>query len=244
MKRCACFLTLLLLISIVINAQDLILRENFFDVNGDGVPEGWSLIDNDGDGNNWYYLYDYSSWLAGPDGRPGIMTSASSNGKYALTPDNWLVSPRIDGAKKVIFYVSVQDDRFQNEVLALMASKKGRDVGDFTLVSEETIKAVQASDSHFVPDKERGNWYEYDRDLPEGTKYIAFRHYKSHDLFRVNIDDVSVYGVIPAGIDGVNERKPDGRGNIFTLSGVRLGQPLDALPNGVYIVNGKKKVKI
>ena len=80
--------------------------------------------------------------------------------------------------------------------------------------------------------------------MPEGTKYIAFRHYKSHDLFRVNIDDVSVYGVIPAGIDGVNERKSDGRGNIFTLSGVRLSQPLDALPNGVYIVNGKKKVKI
>ncbi|MDD7318074.1 MAG: choice-of-anchor J domain-containing protein [Prevotella sp.] len=228
------------------NAQDIILYEPFSKSNSNDIPDGWVLIDNDHDGYNWYLLSDMSSWLAGPDGMPGIITSASSQGK-ALTPDNWLVTPLVAGATKVAFYASAQDDRFPNEVLAIMASSSGTNVEDFVLVAEETLKGSTTVCREVAPRKARGSWYYYEKDLPEGTRYVAFRHYKSKDLFRLNIDDVKIYGVIPAGIDDIlsdeNNEAELSDNVIYTINGIRLrDNRLKNLPKGVYIKNGRKVI--
>lgn len=59
---------------------------------------------------------------------------------------------------------------------------------------------------------------------------------------RYFLDDVLV---VPAttGISGVTADKPNLKGRIYTTSGVYVGTDFDVLPQGVYVVNGKKVVK-
>ena len=59
---------------------------------------------------------------------------------------------------------------------------------------------------------------------------------------RYFLDDVLV---VPAttGISGVTADKPNLKGRIYTTSGVYVGTEFDVLPQGVYVVNGKKVVK-
>jgi immune inhibitor A len=45
------------------------------------------------------------------------------------------------------------------------------------------------------------------------------------------------------GISGVTADKPNLKGRIYTTSGVYVGTDFDVLPQGVYVVNGKKVVK-
>src|SRR5690554_7606868 len=52
------------------------------------ITDNWTLVDSDGDGNNWG-LFDSQ----GPQGQ--VATSASWN-QAVLTPDNWMISNAID----------------------------------------------------------------------------------------------------------------------------------------------------
>lgn len=47
----------------------------------------------------------------------------------------------------------------------------------------------------------------------------------------------------PTAIEAVTTDAPAKKQGIYNLHGVRLGNDLDRLPAGVYIVNGKKVVK-
>ena len=61
--------------------------------NGSAMPAGFSVIDNDNDGNNWDYVY-YTSSALGHNGSFGLLSSASYiNNVGPLTPDNWLILP-------------------------------------------------------------------------------------------------------------------------------------------------------
>ena len=148
----------------------------FFEALTGAIPEGWTTIDNDGDGNNWY--------IAG-----GTLASASY-GNGALTPDNWLVTPQLDlqGTLKVNLWG--QDPNWADEHFAIYLSTTGNTVEDFTTVLlAETVAT--------------GAVTEYSADLSSyaGQKgYIAIRHFNCTDMFRLNVSDFGLYGaVIPAG---------------------------------------------
>ncbi|WP_025002621.1 choice-of-anchor J domain-containing protein [Prevotella dentasini] len=87
-----------------------------------------------------------------------------------------------------------------------------------------------------------GQWYEYNVDLPAGTRYVAFRHYNCTDQFRLNIDDVTVFGTAD-GISTVATAVPAKKQGIYNLQGVRMSGDFSRLPAGIYIVDGKKVVK-
>ena len=89
---------------------------------------------------------------------------------------------------------------------------------------------------------DQGEWKLYDANLPAGTKYIAFRHFNTTDKFRINIDDVKVYDDITS-VSHLTTEGP-ARPGIYTLSGVKLQGKLKDLPKGMYIVDGKKVVKL
>ncbi len=66
-----------------------------------GLPDGWTTIDADGDGNSWDATGNIPDYAHGGE---AFMSSASyHNDKGVLTPDNWLVSPRLplNGVLKV-----------------------------------------------------------------------------------------------------------------------------------------------
>ena len=151
------------------------------DTNGNqntDLTDGWTSIDADGDGSMWYHLY--GSNFNNHSGN-GHVTSASYQGA-ALTPDNWLVSPKVKLESTLSFWAAGQDASYAAEVFAVYAS-----VGDPTDVSS----FVKISDDITAT----GTMTEYKFDLSsyggqEG--YVAIRHYNVTDMFRLNVDDIMI----------------------------------------------------
>jgi hypothetical protein len=153
-------------------AKDMVWSDNF----DDNDISDWTLYDEDGDGENWY-------------ASGGLITSASwISGVGAVTPENWVVSPAIDlsavtDATFLEFNTWAQDQGWTSEHYKVLVSTTDNQVASFTdNIYEETLpgqgvftRAISLTDY-----------------LGE-TIYIAFVHYDCTDMFRLNLDDVSVY---------------------------------------------------
>lgn len=165
----------------LLRAQETVLFSDDFESSN---LDSWTLIDADGDGNNWgatipnfsdtddihahggdYVAYSYS-WFNGA----------------AYTPDNYMISPLVEGATKINYYVTV--NKHYPDHYGIAVSSTGTDPGDFSVVFEETVQGT--------------GWIEKDVELPEGTKYVAFRHYDSDDMNYLFIDDVTISAEVSA----------------------------------------------
>ena len=146
----------------------------------------WTTIDADGDNHNWMlspigegYGHNHSN---------GVMMSYSyNNGSQSpLTPDNYLVSPRMmitANNHYVRFFGSALDESYPADHFGLAVSTTGTDASDFTMIQDWTMTAKQ------------GGWHEYTVDLNNyvgQNVYIAIRHYNSSDKFCLCIDDIIV----------------------------------------------------
>lgn len=176
----------ILLATFTVNAQI------FFDGFEDGNIDGWTLLDEDGDGNNFRFS-DSGIGIA-------VITSESWNGT-ALTPDNYAVSPAIDitGGSSLSFSyrVAAQDPLFPDEFYTMYVST-GNTVADFlnpditVSFSENIGDDPDASGAGVFVDRT------IDISALEGntTIFIAIRHHNSTDQFRINFDDFSVVGEV------------------------------------------------
>ena len=206
MKKVVLFFALAvgLLASATTMAQNVLLHETFDTVVLDqggtlsfNLPTGWTKIDADNDGNNWF-IYGKNSGFGGGN----CATSASWSAGRALTPDNYLITPKVEGARCVEFYANVQDATSTGALgdhFAVCASSTGTAASDFTVIFEDTPAATPPS--FMKIQRAPGTWRKYVVNLPAGTKYVAFRHYNCTNFFRVNIDDVTIYDA--AGTGGV-----------------------------------------
>ncbi|MDD4848033.1 MAG: choice-of-anchor J domain-containing protein [Bacteroidales bacterium] len=174
--------------------DEVILFDDFEDVETEGIPEGWLVLDNDGDGVTWYGLNGIGT-IFGHSGM-GLVTSASYQ-TVPLTPDNFLITPMFEGANVVNYWVGAQDADYSYEHYAVCASSTGTNASDFTILFEETMVGKGTQPTGERGTKGQGTWYERTIDLPEGTKYLAFRHFDCTDAFRLNVDDVAIKNVIP-----------------------------------------------
>lgn len=193
--------------------------EDFEGLAADALPTGWTTIDADGDGYNWFSFT--SEEPVDNNGNPtafdyGCATSASYNGN-PLTPDNWLITPQIELKGTLSVWLRAQDPEWLGEHFAIYASTTGNtSVDDFTEVLVEETE----SESQYV---------EYTADLSrfEGqTGYIAVRHFNCSNEFRLNVDNFYIrYG----------EETPPGEW--FTLTGVTSPYTMtDLLPDTGYEV--------
>ena len=146
-----------------------------------GLPDGWTTIDADGDGNCWDATGDIPDYA---HGGTAFMSSASYlNDKGVLTPDNWLVSPRLplNGVLKV--WMKGQDPNDFQEHVAIYVSTTRNEVADFTdIVLPETVV--------------NNEYVEYSVNLSQygGEQgYIAIRHFNCSDQFRLDVDDFGLY---------------------------------------------------
>ncbi len=138
------------------------------------LPGGWTSIDADGDGNDWYHLN--GSTYNNHSGS-GHVTSASYAGG-ALFPDNWLVSPMIqlDGTLK--FWAAGQDPSWASEVFGVYVSTDGE---NWTALEEGLVANAEMTQ------------YTYDLTEYQGAEgYVAIRHYGVTDMFRLNVDDIEI----------------------------------------------------
>ena len=173
-----------------------------------GFEEGlgyWSTIDADGDGYTWL-------WSEGNTNIPGhgsancvYSQSYDKQNKKALTPDNWLVSPKVTLGGSISFWAKGQDVRYYSENFGVAVSTTGNtDPADFTMVLENTV-ATNA-------------WTLYTVDLSafSGEGYVAIRHYDVSDQFYLDIDDITI---TEPGQDWVEE--DDIEATSYELTGLR-----------------------
>ncbi len=158
-----------------------ILNPDYFTGFENGLPDGWTTIDADGDGNCWDVTSDIPDYA---HGGTVFMSSASYlNDAGVLTPDNWLVSPRLplNGILKV--WMKGQDPNDFQEHVAIYVSTTGNTVADFTdIVLPETVVTNE--------------YTEYTVNLSQyGGKqgYVAIRHFNCTDQFRLDVDDFGLY---------------------------------------------------
>jgi hypothetical protein len=162
-------------------------------------PEGWEIVDRDGDGHNWARtpgsatiqpnsgtaMASSRSWLPGP---PEVLLNSNN---WLITPPIY-IAPNVETAKLRYFVRGTTApylDHYQI-LISTFGTYTGGDqtgpfVGDFEIVFQETVTAA---------------WVEKEIDLGDfigGEIHIAFRHYLSYDKEALFIDDVSVLITLP-----------------------------------------------
>ena len=193
-KKFTLFTLALLMMSVVAYAQKpapqkVVMEKSEYTYSFIQSMNGWTTIDADGDGNDWYLLKNSNS--LGYDGKQGLMTSASYS-YDALTPDNYLVSPKMKLDGSITFWASAQDAAWPTEHFSVAVSVAGNtSAADFTDINEWDMTAAR----QLAPRRAQGNWYEYTIDLSsyEGAEgYVAIRHFNCSDWFRLNVDDITL----------------------------------------------------
>ena len=183
----------------------------------DSSMQEWTTIDADGDGYTWVlgsqtggiYLVDGASLAGtGHNSSEDFVTSASySNVVGALTPDNYLVSPKVKLTGSFTFYACGQDANYAAEVFGVAVSTTGNtDAADFTMVQSWTMTAAPslapapfAKANQFRSSRRaQGTWYKYVVDLSSygGEGYVAIRHYGCSDEFLLDVDDITIDDVV------------------------------------------------
>ncbi|MBQ4428327.1 MAG: choice-of-anchor J domain-containing protein [Clostridia bacterium] len=151
----------------------------------------WTLLDEDGDGNNWYWLaYGINQNTANMAYEGvGNLTSASYLGG-ALTPDNWAISPEVAipaAGGSVSMYLGPQDVSWAAEHVAIYVGT-GSDVSQYQLLDEFTLDSADYTETLNY------KLFEYSLDDYAGqTVSVAIRHFNCTDMFRVNLDQVEFF---------------------------------------------------
>ena len=164
----------------------------FFDDFEDFDISDWTLLDEDGDGFN-FYAYD---------GGTGILTMSSQSwdsGTGPLTPNNYTISQAIDVTGVTGLYldyqVGGQDPDYSQEVYTVYVST-GNTIADFE------NPAITVSFNEDLGDDPAAAGALVDRNLDisalDGatTVYIAFRHHDVTDQFVINFNNVSLDGIL------------------------------------------------
>lgn len=170
-----------------VNAQ-FILQEDF----ENGLPTGWTNIDNDGDTYSW----DADYWPAlgdfGNNESAGVIASASYiNDIGALHPDNWLITPAIAleaGSASILnFYAG---NYGYDEPLEVLVSTTGATVAAFT---DPAIASYNVTN-----DVTEDGYTQYSVNLSAyagQTIYIAFVHRNCTDNYWLFLDDITIESI-------------------------------------------------
>ena len=167
--------------------------------------EGWTTIDADGDGHNWYHSstsYEHSATPRPSHSGTGHLTSESyCFVEEVLYPDNYVVAPEkvAIGSNSVFsFWASAQDAAWALEHFGVAVSTgDGTTAEEFTTIAEMdmTAKGNQKDAPRGSREDGYGTWYFYTVDLSEyagQSLYIAIRHFNSSNQFFLCVDDVAL----------------------------------------------------
>ena len=168
----------------------------------DSSLQGWTSIDADGDGYGWYVASDIMSTGYGHDGSNDCVLSQSYYGGTILYPDNYFVSPQVALGGMIKFYACAQDASYAAEHFGVAVSTTSNtSASAFTMLQEWTMTAKSVEDNGKLVDnnsrsgRAQGNWYEYTVDLSAyagQTGYVAIRHFNCHDMFYLDVDDITI----------------------------------------------------
>ncbi len=168
---------------------------------------GWRLYDADGDGYNWRIDNNASN---AHSGNASIVSDSYYSG--VRTPDNWLFSPVVPLNGTLTFWSKNYSLNYLDHFVVYAA------VGDAEDVDVDNLDAFVPVSDVITP---AGTWGQYTIDLSqfEGAMgRFAFRHFDCSDLWRVYVDDITLY------VPGDDENEwivVEGiQGNEFTIEGL------------------------
>ena len=142
-------------------------------------PLGWTSVDADNDGNDWF---SYSVAGAAHTGT-GTAASASWTGRSALTPNNHLITPALIPATgdSLKFWFDAQDPAWVADKFQVLVSTTGRGLSNFTdtlfvHVIADSVWTFKALDlSTYIGD----------------TIFVSFNHFDCTDWFYMKLDDIT-----------------------------------------------------
>lgn len=171
------------------NPDDVDLPETIFNFN-DGTMQGWTSIDANGDGYGWAIT---PSAVAGIDGTTAVYSESYRSGVGAITPDNYLVSPKLKLDGCITFYVAAQDADYPAEHFGVAVSTTGNEsAADFETIQQWTLTAEGTAGA---PRRVQGQWGVFSVDLRgyEGQEgYVAIRHFNCSDEFYIVVDNIAI----------------------------------------------------
>ena len=178
-----------------LNAQTTVFSENF---DGATAPTGWTILDADGDGQNWTITDNTTHSRPGvASGKKMLLSLSYLNGPNGsagapLTPDNYILSPAIDLSAhagktiKLKWKVASQDPSWSAETYSVYASTTNTVAG--MLASSTVLSSASASGIIDLTTKE----LDISALAGQSVVYVAFRHHNSTDQFAIVIDDIEV----------------------------------------------------
>lgn len=139
----------------------------------------WTTIDADGDSLGWTTMYN------GAD--QGMMLSFSyDNTLGALTPDNWLISPKIHtvagNAITMEWDIAAGNNSYYAEHYGVYVSTTTTDTAAFTLLNEWTLTSAATTPMNIDLSAYAG------QDI-----YVAFRHFNCSDELVLLLDNVNIH---------------------------------------------------
>ena len=166
----------------------------------EGTLDPWTTIDADGDGYDWTLAPGTQINARGGDDDYAVYSQSYVNNVGPVTPDNYLVSPKVKLDGSITFYGCAQDASYFAEHFGVYVSTKGNtDPADFEKVQEWDMAASRAAKvsrgAFRAPAKVAGQWHEYTVDLSgyEGAEgYVAIRHFDCTDFFFLVVDDITL----------------------------------------------------
>ena len=167
-----------------------------FYVVGNAVPENYSIENFEGDvfpPEDWIIVdadVDYDNWKIGAEdniytGLSVLSWSYDMALEEALTPDNWLITPKLkpSGNDSLTYICRAPNEHYFQEHYSIMLSTAGTDIGDFT----ETLFSERL-------DNDAWNYRSIDLSAYSGQEvYIAFRHHNSTNQSALRIDEISFH---------------------------------------------------
>ena len=171
-----------------VSAYDKARGENaiVWDFEDEAQLDDWMALDNDGDGHNWQYFNNtgLTEGRMSAHSGEGLVASASyyKPTGTVLYPDNWLISPVVTLGGGLSFWAVGQDPSYAEEVFAVyVCVGNPNSIYDFVKISDD----ITATDEYTE--------YQFDLSPYAGQEgCIAIRHYNVHDMFWLNIDDVTI----------------------------------------------------
>ena len=161
----------------------IILEEGFEGF--DFPPQGWTIIDADGDEHNWMIatipLHIVNS------GFNAVMSESMLGGIGAINPDNYLITSQITFKENIQanlqWHVATHDQYFPIETYSVMVSTTTPSIENFYTIFTETLTSQNAiyQERNISLNNLAGN-----------NVYIAFRHHNSTNNFKILIDDIVI----------------------------------------------------
>ncbi len=156
----------------------------------EGFPEGWTVLDVDGDGRCWMLGSEAGlGYGKGHNGSHDMMISKSyENGGTIYNKNNYLITPKVQFTEvsEFSFWACAQDAIYPTETFGVYVSTTNNTSSDaFVYVNGWTMTA-----------KGQGEWRQYTVNLGNyagNEGYVAIRHYNSnYNGFYLDIDDVEL----------------------------------------------------